>query len=623
MAGKRHGQRKKAAQQQHGGAKDNDSASAGPADTVKTNYEELQNNEVVVLQSIYQDDFIEKQGAQVAWQKSQPAFTIRIRAPSDDSITINLGCTLVATYPKSPPLLTLSEYGTLREATVFKIQKFVETQPEIFAKEEQEMIFRIVEGIQEILQEAAEAKAAGKALPTLEEERAAHEAAMAQQEQERKVLEEKKRLEGAEEEDRVLHGMVEEEIKRKRDKEREAKRKNRPIGVSFAMPAEAMQEPEVEVISFDQPCSLTDARGHVATFDAVNGKEYFIRSPTTTIYEVRPVLPASQRRPRLVLKQVKVQAAGKDDAQFKKQLRALEAQLESMKQVRHQAIIEVLGYRLDRKVLATDDGNVMSWNVMVLSPLAEPGSLDTLLRTFPMDVNRARSWTVSLLDALSWLHTRAIIHQDIHLGNILIVTNSTGDMAPKLADIGYQRELHKLTTAKTVTSMTDARSAYWFPPEIAAASNPQYTQKTDIWDFGLVFLQLFLGVDVAKKHTSPDNLMASLPLSRPLEELVSYFFKPEPKKRPRAFELSTSEFLATDAAIFEQLDPDMETGNTLAVLPPVTPTRSKPRGDSFSARGPFASRYKEDFVEEGRLGKGGFGEVVKARKKLDGQIYGK
>lgn len=40
----------------------------------------------------------------------------------------------------------------------------------------------------------------------------------------------------------------------------------------------------------------------------------------------------------------------------------------------------------------------------------------------------------------------------------------------------------------------------------------------------------------------------------------------------------------------------------------------------MNAGGPF-SRYKEDFVEEGRLGKGGFGEVVKARKKLDGRIY--
>ncbi|KAF3760171.1 regulation of cpc-1 function in response to amino acid starvation [Cryphonectria parasitica EP155] len=585
-------------------------------------YEELQSNEVLALQAIYQDDFIENKGSHGAWKKSEPTFQIRISSPSDESIRVTLGVVLVATYPKSPPLLSLSDHGNLREATLFKIQKFVETQPKIFAKEEQEMIFRIVEGVQEILQEAAEAKAAGKALPTLEEERAAHAAATAQQEKQLKEQEEKKRMEDSKEEDRVLHEMLQEELKRKRDKEKEARRKSRPVGVSFTLPIDDAQDAEAEVIAFDQPCSLTDARGHISMFNAVNSKEHFLRGPTTIVYEVRPVLPAGQKRPRLVLKQVRVHAAGKEQAQFRKQLRALESQLESMKQVRHQAIIEVLDYRLDRMDVANDDVNAMSWNVMVLSPLAEPGSLETLLRTFPMDVNRARSWTVSLLDALSWLHTRDIIHQDIHLANILIVTSSTGDMTPKLADIAYQRELHNLTTAKTATSMTDARSAYWFPPEIAAASDPQYTQKTDIWDFGVVFLQMFLGVDVAQKHTSPDNLMTSSPLSRPLEELVSYFFTPDPKKRPRAFELSTSEFLATDAPIFEQQDPDADTSNTFAPLPSLTPTFSRPRHDSFTTRGPFtSSRYKEDFVEEGRLGKGAFGEVVKARKKLDGQIY--
>ena len=34
------------------------------------------------------------------------------------------------------------------------------------------------------------------------------------------------------------------------------------------------------------------------------------------------------------------------------------------------------------------------------------------------------------------------------------------------------------------------------------------------------------------------------------------------------------------------------------------------------------SRYTENFVEEGVLGRGGFGEVVKARNKLDGLFYG-
>jgi translation initiation factor 2-alpha kinase 4 len=166
-----------------------------------------------------------------------------------------------------------------------------------------------------------------------------------------------------------------------------------------------------------------------------------------------------------------------------------------------------------------------------------------------------------------------------------------------------------------------AKSAYWLPPETANTSQPQFTQKTDIWNFGILFLQMIFGLTVIQMYSSPTALADSLALSDSLHELVLKLFKADPKKRPRAVDLGPSEFLATDAPI---LDEDISAApsrfGSISSLQPTTPRRQ--RHDSMNTGGPFSrSRYREDFVEEGRLGKGGFGEVVKARKKLDGQKY--
>jgi translation initiation factor 2-alpha kinase 4 len=132
---------------------------------------------------------------------------------------------------------------------------------------------------------------------------------------------------------------------------------------------------------------------------------------------------------------------------------------------------------------------------------------------------------------------------------------------------------------------------------------------------------MIFGLTVIQKYSSPMALADSLALSDSLNELVVKMFKSDPKKRPRAVELSPSEFLATDAPILEDDDSGHPSRfGSISSLLPITPRRQ--RHDSMNASGPLQrSRYKEDFVEEGRLGKGGFGEVVKARKKLDGQIY--
>lgn len=551
-------------------------------------------------------------------QKSEPSFDIRIKASSDEDVALTLGVVLTATYPKTPPLLTVRSHDTLRESTLFKVQKYLETKPKLFATEEQEMVDRIVEGIREVLEDAAQAKAAGLELPSLEEERAAHEMALAKIAQDQKEQEERKKQEETKEEERVLGDMLQEELKRQKAKARDARKKNR-ANMSPERVPEDYKDPEVERIVFDQPCKLTDSTGNTVFFTTVTGKSQFRSGPVSTVYIVRPVLSIRQDRPSLALKLSELHSSGKDAAQFKKQLQSLEVQLESMKKLRHRHILDLLDFRVDRVAVENDTSAPTSWHVSVLCPLAEKGPLEELLDLAGhLDVSKVRSWTTDLLDALGFLHSHGVLHQNIHPGNILLVRESTGDVVPKLADAGYQRELHNICTkTQTVTSMRAAKSAYWFPPEIAGVSKPQYTQKTDIWDFGVVFLQMIFGLDVLHKYHSPLDLMNTLDLSSPLEELVSKFFKADPKKRPRAFELSSSEFLATDAPILVEDSSAIISGSL--IMPQNFPPRS--RHDSTNVRGVVSSRYREDFVEEGRLGKGGFGEVVKARKKLDGQIY--
>lgn len=552
-------------------------------------------------------------------KKSEPSFDIRIKSSSDGELAVTLGVVLVATYPKSPPLLTVRESGGLRDVTKFKIQKFVESKPKEFAAEEQEMIDRIVEGIRDMLEDAAQAKAQGRELPSLEEERAAHEIALAKLAQDQKEEEERKKLEESKEEERVLGDMLQEELKRQKTKAKESRKKNRTSQMSPERSTEDPGESEHEPMVFDQPCKLIDKSGNAVYFNTVTGKSIFRSGPITTVYKVKPILSGGQERPNLALKQVEISSSGKEAALFKKQLQSLEVQLELVKKIRHRNILEVLDFRVDRGLSETASSSPTTWMVSVLSPLAEKGPLEELLDLAgSLDVGKVRPWTADLLDALGFMHNHGLIHQSIHPGNILLVREHNGDIVPKLADAGYQRELHNIyTKVRILTSTSAAKSAYWFPPEIAGVSKPQYTQKTDVWDFGIVFLQMIFGLDVLQKYYSPAALMESVSLSDSLHELVSRFFKPDPKRRLRAFELSSSEFLATDAPVLVQGLSTAISGSMIS-LPQSLPTRM--RHDSTS-RGAVSSRYKEDFVEEGRLGKGGFGEVVKARKKLDGQFY--
>lgn len=126
---------------------------------------------------------------------------------------------------------------------------------------------------------------------------------------------------------------------------------------------------------------------------------------------------------------------------------------------------------------------------------------------------------------------------------------------------------------------------------------------------------MLLGTEALESY-QPQSLLSSGILTEPLRDLLRDCFRIDPRKRPSAFDLTPYEFLRTDCEATQQH------------VASATPSLRSRRHSSYQrssneeiSHQAGTSRYAEEWFELGRLGKGGYGEVVKSRNKLDGRIY--
>ncbi|KAH0791849.1 Pkinase-domain-containing protein [Histomonas meleagridis] len=123
---------------------------------------------------------------------------------------------------------------------------------------------------------------------------------------------------------------------------------------------------------------------------------------------------------------------------------------------------------------------------------ADGGSLLDTLKTFhslPEEV--VKKYIMSILIALSEIHSKNYIHSDIKAANILIK-----DGVPKLSDFGV---------SSTINDNTLKGSPYWMSPETVLGL-PQ-TDKSDIWSIGALMIELLTGKPPFASHPTSVALM--------------------------------------------------------------------------------------------------------------------
>lgn len=590
-----------------------------PAPPAASEYAQAQADEIEVLKSIYQDNYEEVE-TKSAWNKVDKSFKLHLKAPSNNDVFVVLAVKFTATYPKTLPLISIESKSDLRSKTLEDMKKLLQSKPKDLLGDA--MIFTIADSIQELLDVEATNRVQNQALPNLEEERAKHEAAAMNIAKQQREEELKRRNEEKLEEERVLQRMVQDEMSR-----RESKKKVKVTEPPKSSPSESIP---TSTLSFGRLTSYQHG-AHSFSFSAVQGIEGFRKGTVTAVYTCRPSAESGDFAPTLFALKRTILALPERPS-VREKIRDLETSLMNLRKLQpQQNILGLLDFKID--ALSSRD----SWEVTILMEYASEGSLTSMLATFStIPVDRIRSWTVDLLQALDFYHSHGIVHKRIHPSNVLFRQQS--DDSPftiKLADGAFQDALHDLQNmSKSTRARVSARSAAWIAPELAQPEKlsgsekealageriePKKTTKTDVWELGIVFLQMLFGLGVPQKYVGPEGVIDATEPSEQLEHMIRQFFKPDARKRARAFDLIPSEFLRESVPVHSHPSTPAATRMLSSTVLNAPIAWSKRRGSSGFGTG--FSRYTSEWVEEGRLGKGGYGEVVKARKKLDSRIY--
>ncbi|KAI1646411.1 kinase-like domain-containing protein [Daldinia loculata] len=246
----------------------------------------------------------------------------------------------------------------------------------------------------------------------------------------------------------------------------------------------------------------------------------------------------------LAVKQVETPSPGANsqtDARKKSMIEALKREISLLRDLRHANIVQYLGCSSSAE------------HLNIFLEYVPGGSVQTMLNSYgALPEPLVRSFVRQILNGLSYLHNRDIIHRDIKGANILVDNKGT----IKISDFGISKKLEASNILNGANNNKNRPSlqgsVFWMAPEVVKQTS--YTRKADIWSLGCLVVEMMTGA-----HPFPDcsQLQAifkigggkaapTIPESASPEatKFLSQTFEIDHNLRPSADELMLSPFLA-------------------------------------------------------------------------------
>ena len=162
-----------------------------------------------------------------------------------------------------------------------------------------------------------------------------------------------------------------------------------------------------------------------------------------------------------------------------------EREMELMRKLKSDYIVEYYGT------------SVISGRVGIVMEYVSLGSLESLMMKEVMSGELKIRYVREICYGMEYLHSMKIIHRDLKLSNVLVVSDDVGHSGAicKISDFGTSREIDMTTTlsmsmSQSMTMTSNLGTPLYMAPEILSGQG-HYCVKADVYSYGILMISLW------------------------------------------------------------------------------------------------------------------------------------